>query len=150
MIIYIQIFIFRNNLIELSIITELETLGINFSPVRYRGCDKSKLVQSLLGRRSLCATKLAAHLCVLYSDVMNPILWDTLLTRLINFTIIDELEKVLIHLMDKWHQLTFDIIEKAWNVFLKSSFNNGMISLNYLFLTSIIINFFFQLKMLMK
>jgi len=113
-------------LIELSIITELETLGINFSPARYRGCDKSKLVQSLMARRSLSSTKLASHLCVLYSDAMNPSIWDLLLTRLINFTMIIELEKVLIHLMDKWHKLTFDIIEKAWNVFLKSSFNTGM------------------------
>lgn len=119
-------------MVELSIITELETLGINFSPVRYRGCDKSKLVQSLLARRSLNATKLASHLCVLYSDVINPSIWDTLLTRLINFTLINELEKVLIHLMDTWHQLTFDIVEKAWNVFLKSSFNCGMNTSNEL------------------
>lgn len=133
-------------MIELSIITELETLGINFSPVRYRGCDKSKLVQSLLGRTSPSATKLAAHLCVLYSDAMNSIIWDTLLTRLINFKIIDELEKILIHLMDKWHQLTFDIIEKAWNVFLKSSINSGITSLNMLicvFLISYLLIFFF-------
>lgn len=116
---------FRNNLVELSIITELESLGINFSPVRYRGCDKSKLVQSLLARKSLSATKLASHLCVLYSNVMNSSVWDSLLSRLIHFTLINELEKVLIHLMDKWHQLTFEIVEKAWNVFLKSSFNSG-------------------------
>lgn len=112
-------------MIELSIITELEAIGINFSPMRYRGCDKSKLVQSLLARRSLAPTKLASHLCVLYTDAMNSNIWDTLLTRLISFTLISELEKVLVHLMDKWHQLTFDIVEKAWNVFLKSSFNNG-------------------------
>jgi len=37
-----------------------------------------------------------------------------------------ELEKVLNHLMDKWHKLTFEIVEKAWNVFLRSSFNSGM------------------------
>lgn len=117
-------------MVELSIITELETLGINFSPVRYRGCDKLKLVQSLLARRSLNASKLASHLCVLYSDVINPSVWDTLLTNLINFTLINELEKVLFHLMDTWHQLTFDIVEKAWNVFLKSSFNCGMNILN--------------------
>ncbi|XP_060837150.1 uncharacterized protein LOC132919505 isoform X1 [Rhopalosiphum padi] len=115
----------KNNLVELSIITELETLGINFSPARYRGCDKSKLVQSLMARRSLSSTKLASHLCVLYSDAMNPSIWDLLLTRLIHFTMINELEKVLIHLMDKWHKLTFDIVEKAWNVFLKSSFNSA-------------------------
>lgn len=124
---------FRNNLIELSIITELETLGINFSPVRYRGCDKSKLVQSLLTRKSVSATKLASHLCVLYSDAMNPSIWNTLLARLINFTLISELEKVLIHLMDKWHQLSFDNVEKAWNVLLKSSFNCGMIKSNLWF-----------------
>jgi len=117
-------------LIELSIITELETLGINFSPAKYRVCDKSKLIQSLLARRSLNATKLASHLCVLYSDTINSSIWDTLLTRLINFTLINELEKVLIHLMDKWYQLTFEIVEKAWNVLLKLSFNSGMISLN--------------------
>lgn len=116
-------------MIELSIITELETLGINFSPGRYRGCDKSKLVQSLLARRSLNATKLASHLCVLYSGIIYPGIWDTLLTRLINFTLINELEKVLIHLMDKWYQLTFEIVEEAWNVLLNSSFNNGMNSL---------------------
>jgi len=121
---------FRNNLIELSIITELETLGINFSPARYRGCDKSKLVQSLLARRSLNATKLASHLCVLYSDIINPSIWDTLLTRLSHFTLINELEKVLIHLMDKWYQLTFEIVETAWNILLKSSFNNGTNLLN--------------------
>lgn len=120
----------RNNLVELSIITELETLGINFSPVRYRGCDKSKLVQSLMARRSLSSTKLASHLCILYSDAMNPSIWDLLLTRLIHFTMIIELEKVLVHLMDKWHKLTFDIVEKAWNVFLRSSFNSGMNSSN--------------------
>ncbi|VVC25678.1 Hypothetical protein CINCED_3A000948 [Cinara cedri] len=113
----------KNNLVELSIITELETLGIDFSPVKYRGCDKSKLVQSLLSRRSLSATKLASHLFVLYSDAMNPSAWDKLLTGLISFTIINELEKVLIHLMDKWHQLTFEIVEKAWNVLINSSFN---------------------------
>lgn len=117
-------------MIELSIITELESIGINFSPARYRGCDKSKLVQSLLARRSLSATKLASHLCVLYSDAMNPSIWDTLLIRLINFTIISELEKVLVHLMDKWHQLTFDTVEKAWNVFLNSSINSGMNAYN--------------------
>lgn len=116
----------RNDLIELSIITELETLGINFSPPRYRKCDKSKLVQSLLARKSLNATKLTSHLCILYSDTMNTNIWDTLLSRLIQFTLIFELEKVLIHLMDKWHQLTLDIVEKAWNVFLRSSFNSGM------------------------
>ncbi|XP_050441522.1 uncharacterized protein LOC126846278 [Adelges cooleyi] len=115
----------KNNLVELSIITELETQGINFSPVRYRGCDKSKLVQSLLTRKTASATKLASHLCVLYSDVMNASIWDTLLTRLTHFTIISELEKVLIHLMDKWHQLSFEIVEKAWNTLLKSSFNNA-------------------------
>lgn len=123
--------IFRNNLIELSIITELETLGINFSPMRYRDCDKSKLMQSLLTRKTYSATKLAAHLCVLYSLSMNPSIWDTLLSRLIHFTIISELEKVLIHLMDKWHQLTFDLVEKAWAILLKFSFNNGMILLNF-------------------
>lgn len=122
----IKFSIFRNNLVELSIITELETLGINFSPVRYRGCDKSKLVQSLLARRSLSATKLASHLCVLYADVMNSGIWDVLLTRLIHFTSINELEKVLVHLMDKWHKLSFEIVEKAWNILLKSSFNSGM------------------------
>lgn len=122
----IKFSIFRNNLVELSIITELETLGINFSPVRYRGCDKSKLVQSLLARRSLSATKLASHLCVLYADVMNSGIWDALLTRLIHFTSINELEKVLVHLMDKWHKLSFEIVEKAWNILLKSSFNSGM------------------------
>lgn len=62
----------------------------------------------------------------MYLDAMNPNIWDTLLTRLIEFTLICELEKVLVHLMDKWHQLTLDIVEKAWNVFLRSSFNNGM------------------------
>lgn len=118
--------IFRNNLIELSIVTELETLGINFSLVGYGACDKSKLVQSLLARRSQNATKLASHLCVLYSDTMNSRIWDTLLSRLITFTLINELEKVLIHLMDKWHQLTFETVDKAWNVFLKSSFSRGM------------------------
>lgn len=115
----------RNNLVELSIITELETLGIDFSPVKFRGCDKSKLVQSLLAR-SLSATKLASHLCVLYSDAMNSSIWDKLLSGLIRFTLVSELEKVLIHLMDKWHQLTFEIVEKAWNVLIKSSFNSGI------------------------
>lgn len=134
--------IFRNNLIELSIITELETLGINFSPIRYRGCDKSKLVQSLLARKTSSATKLASHLCVLYSQSMSPSIWDTLLSRLIHFTIINELEKVLIHLMDKWHQLTFDIVEKAWNVFLNSSFNSGTILLYITNSIFILINFF--------
>lgn len=113
-------------MVELSIITELETLGINFTPVRYRSCDKSKLVQSLLSRRSSNATILASHLCVLYSDAINSSIWDTLLLRLIHFTLIRELEKVLVHLMDKWHQLTFNNVEKAWNVFLQSSFNSGM------------------------
>lgn len=112
-------------MVELSIITELETLGIDFSPVKYRGCDKSKLVQSLLAR-SQSATKLASHLCVLYSDVINSSTWDKLLSGLIRFTLVNELEKVLIHLMDKWHQLTFEIVEKAWNMLIKSSFNNGI------------------------
>lgn len=104
----------------------METLGIDFSPVKYRGSDKSKLVQLLLTRKSLCATKLALHLCVLYSDVMISSTWDKLLTGLISFTIVSELEKVLVHLMDKWHQLTFEIVEKAWNILINSSINNGI------------------------
>ncbi|XP_050522143.1 uncharacterized protein LOC126894881 isoform X2 [Daktulosphaira vitifoliae] len=115
----------KNNLVELSVITELETLGINFSPVRYRSCDKSKLVQSLLARKSISATKLASHLCVMYSKEMNATIWDTLLTRLTNLSIISELEMVLTHLMDKWHQLTFEVVEKAWNSLIKNSFNSA-------------------------
>nr|CAD7452989.1 unnamed protein product [Timema tahoe] len=102
--------------------SQLDALGIFYSG-QLQECNKVDLVKVLWSRhgRSHPALVLIAQLCLHYKMFQREI-WEPLLTQMVSFNMVRELETVLPQLNEQFHILSLSLCIQAWNKVLLRPF----------------------------